>query len=273
MVYRLGLPVWALPDWNKLYFNAGEDRLTQYASVFDCVEGNTTFYSMPSPRSVMQWREQLVGRDFEFCFKPPKEITHEHGSLGLLAKFLKALEPVEDKLGPLLVQLPASVGTIHIDWIKKLITQIPKSIGCVLEVRNPEFFRHPGTFSELFADTGCYRVVMDARPIHRADPSHPEILAAQHEKPDLPVFPLTCNNGIFVRLVLHPDDELNEPYYRAWAKQVAALLEDDQKVYMTIHCPNKLHCPKQAERFHKLLQQQVDLPDLPPWPIQQGSLF
>lgn len=273
MTYRIGLPVWALTDWNKRYFNPGEDRLAQYASVFGCVEGNTTFYSTPSRRSVLQWKEQLVGKDFQFCFKLPKEITHESGNLAKIAPFLKVLEPLEDNLGPLLVQLPASVGMTHVEWIKKLIAAIPGAPGCVLEVRNPAFFHDPDTFTELFADTGCYRVVMDARPIHRTDPSHPDILAAQHEKPDLPVYPLACNNGIFVRLVLHPNDDLNAPYYRAWAQQTASLLESGRQVYMTIHCPNKSLCPGQAEHFHKLLQQHIGLPDMPAWPISQASLF
>lgn len=277
MQYRLGLPAWRFPDWENLYFDAHE-RLRQYASVFSCVEGNTTFYATPSAATVADWRAQLEGLDFQFNFKLPRQITHESGKLGEVKTFLAALEPVHASMGPLLVQLPASTGPADIGWIRKLLEQIPADFGAALEVRHPGFFDEPDRFHEMLADTGCFHTMMDARPIHLHDQGHPEVLAARHEKPDVPVLAYPTNGGAMVRVVLHPDDSLNDSYYDFWVDKTAEWLLEGDAVYMMIHCPNNLHCPAQALRFHRMLQQKLaaggkTLEDLPDWPVSQQSLF
>ncbi len=273
--YRLGLPAWAYPGWEGKYFNDGSTRLADYAEVFNCVEGNTTFYSIPSERTVAQWAEMLTGRDFHFCFKLPREITH--GGAGPetegLNVFLKRLEPVYEYLGPFFVQLPATVGPTLLPEVKKLLASFPPDFSFAVEVRHPDFFETPERFDEALAETGCYRVIMDARPIHREQPDHPEVKAARHEKPDLPVYARQCNGGVMVRLVYHPDEQYNQRYTEQWISSVHDWIANGDKVYMMIHCPNNLYCPGQAERFHGALQAQIKLPDLAPWPLRQGQLF
>ena len=46
--YFLGLPAWAFPGWKNRYFIDAPSRLASYASVFNAVEGNTTFYALPT---------------------------------------------------------------------------------------------------------------------------------------------------------------------------------------------------------------------------------
>jgi uncharacterized protein YecE (DUF72 family) len=268
----MGLPAWAYPDWEGKYFSAGEPKLPQYAQVFNCVEGNTTFYSIPSVQTVSLWREQLSGTDFQFCFKLPREVTHD-GNHRSLSTFLQRLEPVVDHLGPFLVQLPASVGPQEVSWIKGLLGKLPEHAEYALEVRHPDFYKQADTFHQLLADSGCYRVVMDARPIHDADPDHPDIQSAQHAKPNLPVYAEPCNGGILVRLVLHPDDALNDAYYAQWTRLTSGWLASGIRVWMMIHCANNFYSPSQARRFHQGLQVSCDLPDLASWPLAQGSLF
>ena len=277
MKYRLGLPAWRFPGWENVYFDAGA-RLRQYASVFTCVEGNTTFYATPSATTVAEWREQLQGLDFRFNFKLPRTITHESGHLSEVGGFLKALEPVHEYLGPFLVQLPASVGPADIGWIRNLLAQVPDEFGAAVEVRHPSFFESESAFHELLASSGCFHAIMDARPIHLQGQGHPEVLAARHEKPDVPVFAYTSNGGAMVRLVLHPDDALNGEHYEFWTDTVCEWLVAGETVDMMMHCPNNLHCPAQARRFHELLQRKIRergerLPDLPDWPLSQQSLF
>lgn len=275
--YRIGLPAWGFNGWEGKYFD-GDDRLRQYARVFSCVEGNTTFYATPSRETVNDWREQLSGTDFRFNFKLPRAITHETGNLGEISDFLHALEPVHAHIGPLLVQLPASVGPADVGWIARLLEQIPGEFGAAVEVRHPGFFATPERFDDLLASTGCFHAIMDARPIHLHGQDHPEVLAARHEKPDVPVFAHTTNGAALVRVVLHPDDTVNETYYEFWAEHACNWLADGEAVFMMIHCPNNLHCPKQARRFHELLQARLNerglgMPGLPDWPVAQQSLF
>ncbi len=278
MKYRIGLPAWRFAGWDNRYFDPGTNRLRQYASVFGTVEGNTTFYATPSASTVADWRAQLSDLDFKCCFKLPRNVTHAPGGRTELLSFLRALEPLQEVMGPFLVQLPASVSQAHVNWITNLLTHLPRDIGHALEVRHPDFFHRPETFNQHFDQTGSFRVIMDARPIHLHAPSHPEVQAARHEKPDLPVYAATANGGVMVRLVLHPDESYNTEYYAFWQAQVATWLADDVSVYMMIHCPDNLHCPAQAEHFHQGLMTRLSgsgiaLPPLPAWPVSQPSLF
>lgn len=192
----------------------------------------------------------------------------------MLADFLAALKPLETHLGPFLVQLPAVVGPEHIGWIRGLLASLPQEIGYALEVRHPDFFQSAEDFARYFGDLDCLRTIMDARPIHLEGPTHPEVLAARHEKPDLPVYVEPGPKGAMVRLVLHPDDSLNDAYYRTWVDAAARWIDEGRLVYMMIHCPNNLHCPPQARRFQSLLAEQSDaVKSLPDWPLPQPSLF
>lgn len=272
-LYRIGLPAWAYSGWQNRYFD-GRDRLRQYASVFSSVEGNTTFYATPSPSTVRDWRAQVEDLDFKFCFKLPKTVTHQPGGKKPLAEFLSSLKPLEHHLGPFLVQLPAVVGPEHLGWIRGLLAALPAENGYALEIRHPDFFEGANRFDEYFGDLNCMRTIMDARPIHFEAPNHPEVLAARHEKPDLPVYLEPGPSGTMIRLVLHPDDNLNDSYYEDWTTAASTWLNEDQPVYMMIHCPNNLHCPPQAKKFQSMLASKTNVAaPLSDWPLPQPNLF
>ncbi|MGO2056529.1 MAG: DUF72 domain-containing protein, partial [Halomonadaceae bacterium] len=106
----LGLPMWANQDWlGSLYpRHAKTELLSDYAAVFSSVEGNTTFYSgIPKPATVAAWARQAPPH-FRFCFKLPASVTHDQRLTHLEGAwaFLAALEPLHDRLGPTMVQLP-----------------------------------------------------------------------------------------------------------------------------------------------------------------------
>jgi uncharacterized protein YecE (DUF72 family) len=271
--YRIGLPAWAFAGWQNRYFD-GRDRLRQYASVFSTVEGNTTFYATPSTSTVRDWLAQVQDLDFKFCFKLPKTVTHQPGGRKPLTEFLTSLKPLESHLGPYLVQLPSVVGPEHASWIRGLLSSLPAEIGYALEVRHPDFFEGNNKFNEYFGDLDCLRTIMDARPIHREAPTHPEVLAARHEKPDLPIYVEPGPAGTMVRLVLHPDDSLNDAYYEEYVAATVGWLDSGGAVYMMIHCPNNLHCPPKARRFQAMLASRTNhLEPLTDWPLPQSRLF
>ncbi|RYY87520.1 MAG: DUF72 domain-containing protein [Chitinophagaceae bacterium] len=90
----------------------GASRLTYYASQFNSLEVNATFYKLPRPATIGSWAES-VPEVFRFSFKVPKCITHEKGfqfDVKEVARFADTIAPVASKKrGALLVQLPPSV--------------------------------------------------------------------------------------------------------------------------------------------------------------------
>jgi len=109
---HLGTQGWSYDDWKGVFFPPGskqEDRLPFYSSIFDTVELDTTFYHAPKATIARSW-ERSTPEGFKFAAKVPREITHDERLRGVgekLDAFARAMEPLGEKLGPLLVQLPA----------------------------------------------------------------------------------------------------------------------------------------------------------------------
>jgi len=109
---HLGTQGWSYPDWIGVFYPPGsrqEHYLPFYAGVFDTVELDTTFYHAPRPSVVRSWARHSP-EGFVFAAKLPHAITHdarlENAAEGLRA-FARALEPLGEKRGPLLAQMPA----------------------------------------------------------------------------------------------------------------------------------------------------------------------
>jgi uncharacterized protein YecE (DUF72 family) len=277
---RLGLPAWAFPGWQGHYFRRGATPLTEYARVFDAVEGNTTFYRRPGRDRIDAWRDAVAGTEFRFCFKLPRTVTHEdRPDLDELDAFCREIERLGDHLGPLLIQFPDRFEPDRLDRMNAVVARLPDGRQHVLEVRHPVFFEQPERLEPLLERFGLGRVSMDTRALFGGDLDHPEVRAARHEKPDLPVLDRVYNELRFVRLVLHPSGQGNEAVMAAWAQRLAADVAAGRTVYMMIHCPNNLHCPPFARRFHDELRRRsaTALPPLPDWPAgpaaEQPPLF
>jgi uncharacterized protein YecE (DUF72 family) len=109
---RLGTQGWSYPDWNGVFYPPGskqEDRLPFYAEVFDTVELDTTFYHAPKGTIARSWARHTPA-GFRFASKLPRAITHDallREAGPALGDFVRALEPLGDKLGPVLAQMPA----------------------------------------------------------------------------------------------------------------------------------------------------------------------
>lgn len=274
--YYLGLPAWAFPGWSGSYFPAAGSALDHYARVFNTVEGNTTFYRIPNAVTVERWRRAVDGSAFRFSFKLPRSITHERSPDWQDMKvFFEVLEPLGDHLGPFLVQCPASLGPDDVPALESLFQRLPQELRYALEVRHLDFFREPQQLEPLLQSSGAGRVMFDSRPIYHEDAQHPEVLAARHKKPDVPLLDKVYNDLVYARVVLHPDAPVNEPYVNEWVQRCDRYLASGYELYFMMHCPNNQHCPAFAADFHASLCSKVgDLPALPGWPLpQQSSLF
>jgi uncharacterized protein YecE (DUF72 family) len=274
--YHLGLPAWAFPGWAGEYFPADGKTLEHYARVFNTVEGNTTFYRVPEPAMVARWAAAVAGTGFRFSFKLPRGVTHQRRpDWAELDRFLNVMAPLSEHLGPFLVQCPATLGPGDLPMLDALFERLPRDYRYALELRHPAFFETPGLAEPLLQRSGAGRVMFDSRPIYREDSQHPEVQAARHEKPDVPLLDTVYNALVYARVVLHPDPALNGPYIADWLVRCSRYLAQGYTVYFMMHCPNNQRCPAFAEQFHQALCDEVPgLAPLPPWPVpQQAGLF
>ncbi len=274
--YFLGLPAWAFPGWKDRYFIDAPSRLASYATVFNAVEGNTAFYRIPDRDTVLRWRDAIAGTDFRFCFKLPRDVTHEaRPDLRALDRFLDVIDLLDEYLGPLLVQFPAAVGPAELGNFATVFAALDGRRRFTIEVRHRTFFDAPDRLAPTLDRFSAGRVILDSRPIFEGDRAHPELLDALHEKPDVPVLDEVHSDVSLIRLILHPDITSNRPYIEEWAARVANYLAAGVDTYMMIHCPNNLRCPPLAREFHEALRRQPgpELAPLPAWPVPQQDFL
>src|SRR3954453_6212856 len=110
---RIGCSGWNYRSWAGDFYPRGcppRRWLEQYATVFDTVEINNTFYRLPNRDSVARWVEQTPP-GFVFAVKASRYLTHIKRLTDLdqgLRRYYERIEPLvrSPKLGPVLWQLP-----------------------------------------------------------------------------------------------------------------------------------------------------------------------
>jgi uncharacterized protein YecE (DUF72 family) len=108
------------------------------------VEIDATFYRIPSASTVTGWRDRTP-EGFVFTAKVPKVVTHIKRLQDCereMTRFLAVMEPLGEKLGPLLLQFPyvnrgtfASRETFD-KLLRPFLKSLPKGFRFAVEIRN-----------------------------------------------------------------------------------------------------------------------------------------
>jgi uncharacterized protein YecE (DUF72 family) len=259
--YHLGLPLWGMSAWVGNFYSAGAQSgefLAEYATVFNAVEGNTTFYRIPTAESVSRWREATPD-GFRFCFKLPGEITHQRrlrDAQTTLKEFFERMEPLVDRLGPFMVQLPASFAPDGLVVLCEFLRTLPTEFSYAVEVRHRAFFDNREfrrQLNERLSEVGIERVILDTRALRAGAADDPDVLRARHDKPDLPVLEICLTDHPLVRFIGSPEAAVNDPWLRDWADHLGGWMGLGKRPFFFVHCPNNLHAPALARRFHEIL--------------------
>lgn len=152
METRLGTCGWSFPDWKGAFYPPGtRNELAYYASRFDAVEINSTYYRIPSAKSVDAWRERTP-QGFLFCPKLPGEVTHEkmlEGADDQVAAFTDVISRLGDKLGPILVQLHPSFGHDQRPKLEAFLSRLPAGFRYAVEFRHRSWADQPDALELL----------------------------------------------------------------------------------------------------------------------------
>ena len=163
----IGTSSWADPGFVEEWYPPdlpARERLSWYAERFDAVEVNSTFYAVPSPRTVKRWAQETPD-DFTFDVKlhrllsrhsadlrslPPAlredATTNARGRVELTAaleaaladEIVQAVAPLRDKLATFLLQLsPAFEPRKHeLDELAALVARLNTTAPVAIELRN-----------------------------------------------------------------------------------------------------------------------------------------
>lgn len=151
---RFGTSGWDYPDWVGPFYAPDTPKkafLERYAQRFASVEIDSTFYRMPTRKTVAGWVARTPP-GFEFCPKVPQSITHEKLLLDVgeeTRAFVDALEAFGERLGVVVVQLryfrkaEAIEPEPFAQRLAAFLELFPKSMRVALEVRNKALWSKP----------------------------------------------------------------------------------------------------------------------------------
>lgn len=134
-------------DWKGKFYPFGlpqRDYLKFYTGKFNALEINSSFYRLPSLKAVAKWYETFPD-DFKFSPKMSRYLTHMkklNDPEEPTAKFLERFSDFRDKMGPVIIQLPANLKFNYekvLHFFKLLKTKYT-SFEFVLEARNFSWF-------------------------------------------------------------------------------------------------------------------------------------
>jgi uncharacterized protein YecE (DUF72 family) len=129
---HVGCSGWNYPHWREVVYPRGLPArrwLEHYATLFETVEVNTTFYRLAKPDAVARWVQQTPP-GFLFSVKASRYMTHMKRLTELeqgMERFYAAIEPVaaSPKLGPVLWQFPANFKRDE-DRLADALAQLPE---------------------------------------------------------------------------------------------------------------------------------------------------
>lgn len=117
---ELPIPKYRFPPEHQ-----SSSRLQYYATFFNSIEINSTFYKLPLQKTLNKWSES-VGSNFRFTLKFWKQVTHSkelNFDAADAMKFLDITNSMNIKKGCLLIQFPPSLKIGSIDKLQNLLSQ------------------------------------------------------------------------------------------------------------------------------------------------------
>jgi uncharacterized protein YecE (DUF72 family) len=140
---RIGCSGWNYRHWRERFYPEGlapPGWLGFYSERFDTVEINNTFYRLPLASSFDRWREESP-EGFVFAVKASRFITHLKRLKDVAAPldlFLSRARRLEEKLGPILFQLPPN---FHRDdeRLERFLALLPRDLAFAVELRDPSW--------------------------------------------------------------------------------------------------------------------------------------
>ncbi|EIM26255.1 DUF72 domain-containing protein [Microvirga lotononidis] len=161
----VGTAAWAIPKQYDDAFPSEGSHLVRYASRFDSVEINSSFYRPHRVSTYQRWAGD-VPEHFRFAVKMPKTITHEARLRDFdepLQRFLEEIAGLGHKLGPILIQLPPSLKFAPAD-VRSFVERLRESFAgdLVWEPRHASWFT--ADVDAFLVEHRIARVAADPKP-------------------------------------------------------------------------------------------------------------
>ena len=161
----IGCAKWNKTDLKGFYPKGTKDELTYYATQFNSIELNATFYSLPSVEQVLTWKEKTP-ENFKFFPKITNTVSHFRRLINVtdvVTDYATSVQNFGDKLGMVFLQLHDNFKPKDFDRVEKIVQDRHSEIPLAIEVRSAEWFEEENfeKFSQLLEDNNIANIIVD----------------------------------------------------------------------------------------------------------------
>jgi len=151
----VGCAKWGRTEWiGKIYplKTKEKDFLEHYVKHYNSIELNATHYKVYGEGAIKKWTDKAKGRDFKFCPKMYKGITHR-GKLTdknfIVNEFFRGIVNFKEYLGPIFIQVGETFSPKRKEELFSFLRTMPTDLQFFLEVRHPDWFKKEEVKKEL----------------------------------------------------------------------------------------------------------------------------
>ncbi|WP_304344503.1 DUF72 domain-containing protein [Chryseobacterium koreense] len=250
----IGCAKWNKTDLKGFYPKGTKDELTYYATQFNSIELNATFYGMPTPEQVRIWKEKTPA-NFKFFPKITNTVSHFRRLLNItdaVTQFATAVLEFDEKLGMVFLQLHDNFKPKDFERLEKFVKDWVKEIPLAIELRNAEWFYDEEIFNKtctLFEENKITNIIVDTAG--RRDMLHMRLTTA----------------SAFIRYV-GANAESDYSRLDDWLERLAKWKEEGlQNLYFFVHQNIEKASPLLSayfiEKFNKEFEVEIHIPEMP----------
>jgi len=256
----VGCAKWNRAELKGFYPRGTKDELTYYATQFNSIELNATFYKMPDWQQIETWKNKTP-EGFKFFPKLTGLISHYRRLINVkepVDNFCNAISNFDDRLGMAFLQLHDNFKPKDFDRLEIVLNEFPKGVPLGVEVRNAEWFEeaNQNRLADFLEKHQMSNIIVDAAG--RRDLLHMRL----------------TNPLAFVRYVgaNHASDteRLDD-----WVDRIEKWREQGlKKLYFFVHQNIELESPLLAEHFIQKVNERFGLSlHIPARQTTQQSMF
>ncbi len=148
----VGCAKWNRQDLKGFYPRGTKDELVYYASQFNSIELNATFYRFFPPEQFEKWYDKTPA-NFKFFPKLNQEISHWKRLNEVkqsVENYLYAASNLKEKLGTIFLQMHSNFAPKDIDRVIDFVEFWPREIPLAVEFRHTNWYNEATIAEELY---------------------------------------------------------------------------------------------------------------------------
>lgn len=237
----IGCAKWNRKDLANFYPRGTKDELAYYATQFNSIELNATFYRFFPPQQFSNWAKK-VPDGFKFYPKVTQEISHWKRLADtdpLVEGYAEGVRQLEDRLGAVFLQMNENFAPKDFSRVEPFLHNWPKDIPLALEFRHTDWYNNAVVADQLYLLLERCRVM--------------NIITDTAGRRDLLHMRLTTPSA-FVRYVGANDPKSDRSRLDEWVKRLKTWVElGIEDIHFFVHQNHELESPLLAAEFIRKL--------------------